>query len=61
MPNIEALKKIMDEKDLVVPAGKEINEVWKYHKYLGYGEMIERMGEAGRPEGFCDEGAAGQL
>jgi hypothetical protein len=45
LPNMESLKKMMDEKDLVVPAGKEVNEVWKYHKYLDYGGMIERMGE----------------
>ncbi|MFZ2286607.1 MAG: glycoside hydrolase family 2 TIM barrel-domain containing protein [Bacteroidales bacterium] len=45
LPNIESLKKMMDEKDLVVPQGKEVNEVWKYHKYLGYGGQIERMGE----------------
>ena len=45
MPNIETLVKIMDEKDLVPPAGDTVNEVWKYHKYLGYGDMISRMGE----------------
>jgi archaellum component FlaF (FlaF/FlaG flagellin family) len=46
LPNIEALKKMMNEEDLVVPAGREVNEVWRYHKYLGYGGMIEKMGEA---------------
>jgi hypothetical protein len=45
MPNIETLKKIMYEKDLVPPAGDTVNEVWKYHKYLGYGDKISRMGE----------------
>lgn len=45
LPNMESLVKMMDEKDLVVPAGKEVNEVWRYHKYMGYGGMIERMGE----------------
>ncbi len=45
LPNMESLKKMMDEKDLVVPEGKEVNEVWRYHKYMGYGGMIERMGE----------------
>lgn len=45
MPNIETLKKMMEEKDLVPPAGDSINEVWKYHKYLGFGDMISRMGE----------------
>jgi mannosylglycoprotein endo-beta-mannosidase len=51
MPNIEGLKKMMDEKDLVPPSGKEVNEVWKYHKYLGYGDMITKMGE---PSGLND-------
>jgi mannosylglycoprotein endo-beta-mannosidase len=45
LPNIESLKKMMDEKDLVVPHGQEVNEVWRYHKYMGYGGQIERMGE----------------
>lgn len=45
LPNMEGLKKMMDEKDLVVPAGKEVNPVWRYHKYMGYGGMIEQLGE----------------
>lgn len=45
LPNIESLRKMMDEKDLVVPVGGEVNEVWRYHKYMGYGGMIERLGE----------------
>ncbi|HUW93620.1 MAG TPA: glycoside hydrolase family 2 TIM barrel-domain containing protein [Bacteroidales bacterium] len=52
MPNIEGLKKIMDEKDLVPPAGQEINPVWKYHKYLGYGDMIEKYGPVKDLEDF---------
>jgi len=44
LPNMEALKKMMDEKDLVAPAGGEVNEVWRYHKYMGYGDAIEKMG-----------------
>ncbi len=44
LPNPESLARMMDEKDLVVPAGKEVNEVWKYHKYQDYGGMIEKMG-----------------
>lgn len=52
MPNIEGLRKIMDEQDLVPPSGDEINEVWKYHKYLGYGGMIEKYGEVTGIEDF---------
>lgn len=46
LPNIESLKKMMDEKDLVVPRGKEVNEVWRYHKYLDYGGQTEKFGES---------------
>jgi hypothetical protein len=45
LPNLEGLKRMMDEKDLVVPEGSEANEVWKYHRYMGYGGMIEKFGE----------------
>ena len=45
LPNIESLGKMMDEKDLVIPSGKDINEVWRYHKYMDYGGMIEKLGE----------------
>jgi mannosylglycoprotein endo-beta-mannosidase len=52
LPNIEALKKMMNEDDLVVPVGREVNKVWRYHKYLGYGDMIEKMGEAADLQDF---------
>jgi hypothetical protein len=45
LPNIESLNKMMNESDLTVPSGREMNEVWRYHKYMGYGDMIERFGE----------------
>lgn len=47
LPNMETLEKMMNEGDLVVPSGRELNEVWRYHKYMGYGDMIDRFGEAG--------------
>ncbi|MDF1561036.1 MAG: glycoside hydrolase family 2 TIM barrel-domain containing protein [Bacteroidales bacterium] len=45
LPNMESLEKMMNESDLIVPSGREVNEVWRYHKYMGYGDMIDRMGE----------------
>ena len=45
LPNTEGLVKMMDQKDLVVPAAGDVNEVWRYHKYMGYGGMIEKLGE----------------
>jgi mannosylglycoprotein endo-beta-mannosidase len=59
-PNITSLRKIMDESDLVPPwieknmnSGKEeVNSTWTYHKYLGYGDFIERYGEVKGIEDF---------
>lgn len=45
LPNMESLGKMMNESDLTVPSGREMNEVWRYHKYMGYGDMIGRFGE----------------
>ncbi len=45
LPNMESLEKMMKESDLIVPSDREVNEVWRYHKYMGYGDMIDRMGE----------------
>lgn len=45
LPNIEGIRKMMDVKDLVVPVGRDVNEVWRYHKYMDYGGMIEKLGE----------------
>jgi len=44
LPNIENMSLLMEKKDIIPPSGDSINEVWKYHKYLGYGDMIERFG-----------------
>ncbi len=52
LPNMESLEKMMNESDLVVPSGREVNEVWRYHKFMGYGDMIERMGEVSDMKDF---------
>jgi hypothetical protein len=52
LPNMESLKKMMNETDLTVPSGREVNEVWRYHKYMGYGDMIGRLGEVTDLKGF---------
>jgi mannosylglycoprotein endo-beta-mannosidase len=44
LPNVENMERIMEKKDIVPPSGDNVNEVWEYHKYLGYGNMIERFG-----------------
>ncbi|MBK6284577.1 MAG: hypothetical protein IPF54_19840 [Draconibacterium sp.] len=53
MPNVETMRKIMDEKDLQPPRNDRANRVWLYHKYIGYGDHIERFGEIKGIEDFC--------
>ncbi len=53
VPNVEAMRKMMDEKDLVPPQNDKPNAVWQYHKYIGYGDHIERFGEVKGIDDFC--------
>ncbi len=53
IPNVEAMRKMMDEKDLQPPQRDRANPVWRYHKYIGYGKYIEQMGEIKGIEDFC--------
>lgn len=52
MPNIESLRKMMPAGDLVPPSGDSVNKAWKYHKYLGYGDAIEKLGPVDSLEDF---------
>lgn len=53
MPNVETMRKIMDEKDLVLPGERWINPVWRYHKYIGYDDFIDQYGKAKGIDDFC--------
>lgn len=53
MPNVESMRKMMDEKELQPPRRNRANQVWRYHKYIGYGNYIEQMGEIQGIEDFC--------
>lgn len=53
MPNVEAMRKMMDEQDLRPPRRDRANRVWQYHKYIGYGDHIERFGEIKDINDFC--------
>ena len=54
MPNVEAMHKMMDEKDLQqLPTDKWENPVWRYHKYIGYGDYIDQYGKASGIDDFC--------
>lgn len=52
-PNVETMRKIMSEKDLQPPKSKHLNQVWRYHKYIGYANNIERFGKIAGIEDFC--------
>lgn len=53
VPNVETMRKMMGEKDLYPPRNDRANRVWQYHKYIGYGDYIERLGEIRSIEDFC--------
>lgn len=53
LPNVETMRKMMDEKDLQPPVRDRANHVWRYHKYIGYGKYIEQLGEISGIEDFC--------
>ncbi|MBX2842346.1 MAG: glycosyl hydrolase [Flammeovirgaceae bacterium] len=46
--DIESLKRFIPEEHLVAPAYKDtlVDEVWKYHKYIGYLDFIRPYGDA---------------
>lgn len=53
IPNVETMRKIMDEKDLVIPAKRNENRTWSYHKYIGYDKSIDQYGKAVGIDDFC--------
>ncbi|MCK3683607.1 glycoside hydrolase family 2 TIM barrel-domain containing protein [Maribellus sp. YY47] len=53
VPNVETMRKMMDEKDLTPPRRDRGNPVWQYHKYIGYGDHIENFGEIKGIDDFC--------
>ena len=54
LPNVETMRKIMDEKDLVIPAGRRgENPVWSYHRYIGYDNFIDQYGKPTDLTDFC--------
>lgn len=53
VPNVETMRRMMDEKDLTPPVGDKVNPVWRYHKYLGYDQSIASYGPVSGIEDFC--------
>jgi len=53
MPNVETMRKIMVEKDLVLPGKRGEHPTWTYHKYIGYDNYIDQYGKAVGIDDFC--------
>jgi len=53
MPNVETMRKIMEEKDLVLPGKRVENPTWTYHKYIGYDNYIDQYGKPTGIDDFC--------
>ncbi len=58
LPNVETMRKMMDEQDLRPPRNDRANAVWQYHKYIGYGNHIENFGEIKGIDDFCKKAQA---
>jgi len=53
IPNVETMRKIMEEKDLVLPTRHGENPTWSYHKYIPYDNFIDQYGKADGIADFC--------
>lgn len=53
VPNVETMRKIMEDKDLVLPTKELVNPVWVYHKYIKYQDYIDNYGKAIEIVDFC--------
>ncbi len=53
----ESLQRCIPPEDLVVPdrAGGTLDSVWRYHKYLGYGNRIDAYGKPSTLKDFADK------
>ncbi len=57
VPEAVAMRAIMDESDFnnfPRAGGRQVNRVWDYHKYLPYGQHIERYAKPQSGEEFCN-------
>ncbi len=53
MPNVETMRRIMEEKDLVLPSPRGEHPTWKYHKYISYENFINQYGHPKTIDDFC--------
>ncbi|MGC9151577.1 MAG: glycoside hydrolase family 2 protein [Microbacter sp.] len=55
MGDIESLKRFMPQRDLVIPNPDHLDSVWEYHKFIGYGNHIERYGTPTSLADYCEK------
>ena len=53
-PEVESMREMMTEKELArLPHGRNVDNVWLYHRDLGYENHLERYGEVKTIEDYC--------
>jgi hypothetical protein len=53
-PEVESMREMMTEAELSrLPRGGSADNVWQYHRDLGYGNHLERYGEVKTIEDYC--------
>jgi hypothetical protein len=53
-PEVESMREMMTGKELSrLPHGRHVDNVWLYHRDLGYGDHLERYGEVKTIEDYC--------
>ncbi|MDE3185162.1 MAG: glycosyl hydrolase [Bacteroidota bacterium] len=57
MGDYESLKRFIPEEDMKIPGNsfKDIDSVWAYHKYIGYGNHIDAYGKPKDVKDFADK------
>lgn len=55
MGDIESLKRFIPQGHLVIPDPNHLDSVWEYHKFIGYGNQIERYGISANLADYCEK------
>lgn len=51
----ESLERFIPAKDLIPPTDENVDSVWRYHKYIGYGNFIDRYGAVKGIQDFAEK------
>jgi len=55
MGDIESLKRFIPARDLIIPDPNHLDSVWEYHKFIDYGNHIERYGTPTNLTDYCQK------